>query len=481
MAKPGRQAALRRLRNYLIAGVLVTAPISITLWLIWHAVALVDDVVAPIIPPQWSPQTYLPFGIPGLGLVFALILITVIGFLAAGYLGRQVTRLGERLVDRVPLLRSVYSWTKQVFETILSRSSAAFREVVLIEYPREGCWSIGFITGTTEGEVQRLTTDRVYNVFVPATPNPATGFLLFVPEGSVHHLDLTIEEGLKLVISGGIVVPRHASGAEAVRRTKAASLAALEDSDLVVDQSSRSEATRVRPRRHALHTAHRSLIARLRNYFLTGLLVVAPISLSIWLAWAVVGFIDGQIMPYVPARWNPETYLPFSLPGLGVVVVVLGLITVGFFAKGLIGRSLVAGGERLLAQMPVIRNLYAAVKQIVETVLRPDSGAFREVVLFEYPRTRCWTLGFITSAAADCIRDVAPGDKVSVFMPTTPNPTSGFLFFLPRAATESLAMTAEEGIKMIVSGGIVTPPDPRSLTTRSLPRRGQAGEPREDR
>jgi uncharacterized membrane protein len=472
LADTEKNGASARLRNYFLAGVLVTAPISITFWLTWRVITFIDDRITPYIPAHWNPESYLPFGVPGLGLIVAVIALTLIGFLAAGYVGRMIMRVGERIVSRVPVIRSVYGWIKQVIETVLSQSSAAFREVVLIEYPRAGCWAVGFITGRTVGEVQRLTAATVYNVFVPATPNPTTGFLLFVPKEDVHHLDLTVEEGIKLVISGGIVVPdqAHFDGpetAEAVSARIEAQMHGEAESQPAADAAADKPADepapgrrRRRRRKAAAESVGRPGIAtRLRNYFLAGILVTAPIAITVWLAWEFVAFVDGSVTPYIPARWNPETYLPFSLPGLGVLVVVCGLIMIGFLAAGLVGRTLLAVGERILAQMPVIRSLYSAVKQIFETVLKEQSRAFREVVLFEYPRKNCWSLGFVTGPAEAGIQELTPDDSVNVFMPTTPNPTSGFLFFLPRRETQTLSMTVEEGIKMIVSGGIVTPPD----------------------
>lgn len=462
MAESNKNGATVRLRNYFLAGVLVTAPISITFWLTWRVITFIDDRVTPIIPPQWNPESYLPFGIPGLGLIIALVALTLIGFVAAGYLGRMTMRISERIVGRVPIVRSVYSWTKQVFETVLSQSSSAFREVVLIEYPRPDCWAVGFITGRTVGEVQRLTAATVYNVFVPATPNPTTGFLLFVPKEDVRHLDLTVEEGIKLVISGGIVVPDQASfeGAEpaeiAKAQAEAAATSRLQAPGAPVADDGNGKQRR---RRREAPPHSPGFIRRLRNYFFAGVLVTAPIAITVWLAWEFVAFVDNQVTPYIPVQWNPETYLPFSLPGLGVVVVVSGLIMIGFLTAGLVGRSLIAAGERLLARMPVIRSLYSAVKQILETVFKEQSKAFREVILLEYPRKNCWALGFITGPAESGIQDLTPDDTVNVFLPTTPNPTSGFLLFLPRKETQTLVMTVEEGIKMVVSGGIVTPPD----------------------
>jgi len=462
VAESNKNGAMARLRNYFLAGVLVTAPISITFWLTWRVITFIDDRITPYIPGHWNPETYLPFGIPGLGLIVALVALTLIGFLAAGYVGRMIMRVGERIVGRVPVVRSVYSWTKQVFETVLSKSSAAFREVVLIEYPRPGCWAVGFITGRTVGEVQRLTAATVYNVFVPATPNPTTGFLLFVPKEDVHHLDLTVEEGIKLVISGGIVVPdqAHFEGGESAEAAKARLEA--QAAEAIQVEAAPTEGANGKPRRRRRKQAaagRAGIVTRLRNYFLAGVLVSAPIAITVWIATEFVSFVDSAVTPYIPARWNPETYLPFSLPGLGVVVVVFGLVMIGFLTAGFLGRTLVASGERILARMPVIRSLYSAVKQILETVFKEQSQAFREVILLEYPRKNCWALGFITGPAEGGIQEITPDDTVNIFLPTTPNPTSGFLLFLPRRETQPLTMTVEEGIKMVVSGGIVTPPD----------------------
>jgi len=198
---------------------------------------------------------------------------------------------------------------------------------------------------------------------------------------------------------------------------------------------------------------------RLRNYFFTGVLVTAPISITIWITWEVLRFVDHRVVPLVPPAWNPETYLPFSIPGLGVLVIVVFLTLVGFFTAGLLGRTLVSLSERTLDRMPVIRSVYSAVKQLIETVFKEQSRAFREVVLIQYPRPDSWAIGFITGEAEAHIQEETPEKTVNVFLPTTPNPTSGFLLFVPRNEVVSLTMSVEEGIKMVVSGGIVTPPD----------------------
>ena len=196
-----------RLRTYFLAGVLITAPISLTIYLAWLFITFVDERVFSVIPPEYNPETYLPFSIPGIGLLLALIGLTLIGALTAGMLGRALNSLLEGILNRLPVIRSLYGAIKQIMETVLANKSSAFRECVLIEYPRRGIWTIGFITGTTRGEVQEKTAEDMINVFVPTTPNPTSGFLLFVPVRDVIRLRMPIEDGLKLVVSGGIVTP----------------------------------------------------------------------------------------------------------------------------------------------------------------------------------------------------------------------------------------------------------------------------------
>lgn len=206
-ARPHRAGLGSRLRAYFLAGVLITAPISITIYVAWGFISWVDGQVIPLLPARYNPESYLPFSVPGIGLLILLVGLTVIGALTAGIVGRLFLNASERLLNRMPVVRSLYSATKQIFQTVLAQKSTAFREVVMIEYPRRGIWAIGFITGTTEGEVQELTEDEVVNVFLPTTPNPTSGFLLFVPRSEIISLHMSIEEGIKMVVSGGIVTP----------------------------------------------------------------------------------------------------------------------------------------------------------------------------------------------------------------------------------------------------------------------------------
>ena len=206
-AKLGPLSLPRRMRAYLFTGTLVTAPTFITFYLAWIFIGFVDDRVTPLIPKVYNPETYLPFAIPGLGLLVLVAFLMLVGAITAGFIGRLWIRASERLLNRMPIVRSVYNAVKQILETVLAQQSNAFREAVLIEYPRRGIWAIGFITGRTEGEVQNVTEQECINIFLPTTPNPTSGFLLFVPKKDMVRLTMSVEEAIKMVISGGIVTP----------------------------------------------------------------------------------------------------------------------------------------------------------------------------------------------------------------------------------------------------------------------------------
>ena len=205
-----RRRFWQRLRNYFITGIIIVSPIALTIYLVTLVVRFIDEKVMPLLGERYNPETYLPFAIPGIGVLIFVIAMTIIGWMTTGWVGRTVIRLGENVLDRMPVIRSVYSALKQIFETVFAQSSRAFRDVVLISYPRQGCWAIGFATGTTKGEVQDAIQDEVVNVFLPTTPNPTSGYLLFLPKKDVIFLDMTVEQGIKLVISGGVVTPEVA-------------------------------------------------------------------------------------------------------------------------------------------------------------------------------------------------------------------------------------------------------------------------------
>lgn len=204
---PVKVGVLARLRTNFLTGIIVVAPIAITAYLAWQFVGFVDDQVRPLIPARYNPESYIPFALPGIGLLVSIVAFTMIGALTASFFGRALVRFGERLVDRMPVIRAIYSALKQIFETVLAQSSTSFRECVLVEYPRRNIWTIAFVTSETAPVVQNELNEEMVNIYVPTTPNPTSGFLLFVPKKDLIYLDLSVEDGLKHIISTGIVAP----------------------------------------------------------------------------------------------------------------------------------------------------------------------------------------------------------------------------------------------------------------------------------
>ena len=205
----------RRIRNIFITGILITVPVAFTLFILNFLFKLLDDLVVPwFIKTLIEIGTPLPenFRLPGLGLILIVLLIFVIGVLTKSFLGGKLVQLGEMIVDRIPVVRTLYTGAKQVVTTIAEADTKAFRKVVLVEFPRKGIYSVGFITGTTKGEVQELTDANLVNVFVPTTPNPTSGFLVFVANEDIIDLTMTVEDGIKFIISVGIVTPEYHQG-----------------------------------------------------------------------------------------------------------------------------------------------------------------------------------------------------------------------------------------------------------------------------
>jgi len=192
------------LRTYFLTGLLVVVPVGISLWFLQFVIRWTDNQLAHL-PAKLHPNTYLPFPLPGLGLILTVLSVFFIGVITTNIIGKTFVQLGEKIVDKIPLVRSIYLLVKQVMETILSKDQESFKRVVLIEYPRKGLYSIAFVTGVARGEIQEKTSSKVINVFVPTTPNPTSGFLIMVPEEDAITLEMDVEMAFKLVISGGMV------------------------------------------------------------------------------------------------------------------------------------------------------------------------------------------------------------------------------------------------------------------------------------
>ena len=194
-----------KLRSYFFTGILVTAPVVITFWIVVTLVNLFDVIVNPLIPAQYNPNSYLPRDIPGIGLIALITFLIAIGFLTANFFGRWLFKKTEIVLQNTPLIKFFYKTIKQILETVLNSQSNAFRHAVLLEYPRKGVWVIGFTTGTSGGVIKKKLKKKMINVFVPTTPNPTSGFLLFVPENELKYLDIRVDDAIKTVVSAGII------------------------------------------------------------------------------------------------------------------------------------------------------------------------------------------------------------------------------------------------------------------------------------
>lgn len=208
MAKTERESKFhlfRWARNRFFAGVIVAIPIVATLLAVSWIVTKIDENVFRIIPDSLNPETYLGFAVPGLGIIISIILLFLLGIIASNFIGKSLIKSGENLLDRVPVVSPVYKSLKQIVQTVAAQKDRAFRDVCLIEYPKKDVWAIGFVTADLSGEPAKALGDDMVCVFVPTTPNPTSGFLLFVKKDTIQILDMTPEEGAKMIISGGMV------------------------------------------------------------------------------------------------------------------------------------------------------------------------------------------------------------------------------------------------------------------------------------
>lgn len=224
----------------------------------------------------------------------------------------------------------------------------------------------------------------------------------------------------------------------------------------------------------APHAPRLTLGQRLRNYFLTGIVVVGPVVITIYLSLWVIGIADGWVKPLIPKSYLPENYLPFAIPGFGILVLLIALTLLGFLTANLVGRTMVDYGETLLARMPVVSGLYRSVKQIFETVFSKSDTSFRKVGLVEYPAPGCWSVVLISSPPRS---DIAIGlpksdEFISVFLPCAPNPTTGFFFFIARDSVIEVPVSVDDAFKIVMSLGLIRTDeeDPRKVVVEAAKR-----------
>lgn len=199
------------LKTYFFTGIIVTAPVAITIYLAVELITYIDKTVTGLIPEAYNPNNFLPYGIPGIGVILLLLFFTGVGMLTANFVGQALVRLGYRIIGKMPVISGVYNAIRKIFETLFgSDKNKAFRQALLIEYPRKGIWTIAFLTGPVPSLVKKkLKNDKLISIYVPTTPNPTSGFFLYVPESEVIYLDISVDEALKTILSTGIILPEQ--------------------------------------------------------------------------------------------------------------------------------------------------------------------------------------------------------------------------------------------------------------------------------
>ena len=199
------------LRNNFLTGLAVIIPVFITTYLIWSTIGIVDGWVLPLIPEKYAIDKFIGIDVKGIGVIIFLLFTVFIGSLTKGYFGKTILRSAENLVDRMPVVRSIYNGIKQIAETVFSQSNNSFERACLVEYPRKGIWAVAFVSTETKGEVSEKIgkNKELFSIFLPTTPNPTSGFLLFLPEKDIIFLDMSVEDAAKLVISAGLVTPKN--------------------------------------------------------------------------------------------------------------------------------------------------------------------------------------------------------------------------------------------------------------------------------
>ncbi|MFL6718563.1 DUF502 domain-containing protein [Noviherbaspirillum sp. 1P10PC] len=194
----------------------------------------------------------------------------------------------------------------------------------------------------------------------------------------------------------------------------------------------------------------------MRKYFVTGLLILVPLAITIWVLNLIISTMDQSLL-LLPERWRPEAVVGFHIPGLGTILTLLFIFLTGLATRNFIGKRIVWAWEGLLTRIPVVRSIYSSVKQVSDTLFSSSGNAFRKALLVQYPRQGSWTIAFLTGVPGGDVRNHLQGDYVSIYIPTTPNPTSGFFLMVPRADTIELDMNVDEALKYIVSMGVVSP------------------------
>lgn len=446
-SRSARRSLLYRMRTtargYVLRGLLVLVPLGITA----YAMILIYRLTAANM--AWMVG-YLPITLKGpavvvLSVVFFLTMLYVIGLAAALVVGRRIIGLGEAVLRRIPLVKTVYSASKQVMDVLQPKDGPqTFQESVFVGFPSPQVRTLAFVTGRMHIEGR----GDHYRIFVPTTPNPTSGYLELMPERFVEHTGMCVEDVVKGVMSAGILVPDELELVSPKRRT-----AVYSESALGADFSAETAQT---AKRQSLWQFTKSIF---RRRILSGFLILVPLAVTVFVIEFAYSLTAGRIEPLTRRLVEPlQAYLPadavaVATPVISVMLLLIALYLTGYAATWVVGARMIRVGESILTRIPLITTIYGASKQIVEMLVKPGGSSFQEAVLVEFPYPGVLTAGFLVGKSVTTTGDV----YYRVFVPTTPNITIGLLEFFSPANTFQCPLSVEDTIKMIVSGGLIAP------------------------
>lgn len=449
----GKRRALRRrlwlrviitLRLYIVRGMLVLVPLGVTAYVLALLYRLTAGHLAPFVDKYAAPMPVYAQVI--VSLVLFVSLLYLIGLTTAMVLGRRLIKLGEDILRRIPLVKTVYAASKQVVDVLsIQDQGANYQAAVIVDFPFRGAKTIAFTTS----KIQIEGEGEVYAAFVPTTPNPTSGYLEILPPNLVEHSEMGVEEAFKAVMSAGIVSPNtiqytHAPG-PAVSGEGAASMPGEALYRGVLDRK-RSLVRRI------LSSAWYNLKQLVRTRLLSGLVVLVPIGVTIFIINFTYGLTAGRITPLT--KWLAGELPAYATAATSVVLLLILLYLTGYITTAVVGARVVKLAERVIERIPFVTTIYGATKQIVETVTQQDSGPkLQAPVLVDFPYPGARVVGFVVGKI-----QTSDGKKyVKVFVPTAPNITVGFFQMYEPQYVSACNMTVEEAIKMVVSCGIISP------------------------
>ena len=445
-------------RGRFLSGLLVVVPLGITIFTLTFLYNSTAGFFEPIIRQYLG---YVPrYAVPTVSVIVFLSGLYLIGLLATAMVGRNLIALGEAIIRRIPVVTTVYGASKQMVETLsFSGKGANFKSVAIVDFPRPGMKAIGFITGTIFIEGDR----EYYKVFITTTPNPTSGYFEIMPSERVTISSLTVEEAIKLVMSGGIIAPDEIAAAQpepqgppvrssTFRLGKKAQIPNLKVELRTEDDLGDTHDQPPSPKKVVKPSLWAQIKLIFRSRLLSGMLVIVPLGITVFVLNTLYDYTAGRLVPVVKTF---QGELPdYAVPAMSIVVLIVSVYLIGFVATVVVGRQIFSLTEAIIRRTPLAKTIYGASKQVVEAIsFREQGSTFSAAVLVEFPFPGMKAVGFMTGS----MHGADGKDYFTVFIPTTPNISVG-LFEL--VAPEDLLwcdLSVEEAIKMALSAGLIAP------------------------